>query len=388
MATKLQDEFPATVPDGPAAIPSAVGTALRTARERTGKDTAEVARQLRIRQPFLQALEEGRHKDLPGGTYAIGFLRTYAEFLDLDAEEMVRRFKQEAADDLHSRSELVFPSPVSEGRIPNGGLLFIGLMVAAVAYGGWFWLNSRQAKVGDASTALPERLFSEFNRPASLTQDKPAKATPPAAPAPKPVVAAAPAKPVAAVAPAKPEPAMPVVAPAPAKAVVAATPAKPEPAKPVVAATPAKPAVTPAPAKPEPAKDVAVAAPAKAVVAPAPAKPAVTPPPAKPAFTPPPAKAAAVAAAAQATASRVVIKAAADDCWMQVREMDGRLLVSKLLRRGESFDVPDRPGLSLTVGNAGALQLIVDGKALPSLGAIGQVRRDITLDPAKLLQGG
>ena len=98
-------------------------------------------------------------------------------------------------------------------------------------------------------------------------------------------------------------------------------------------------------------------------------------------------------AASEATASsggdsRVALKAAVDDCWVQVREMDGQLLLSKLLRKGETFRVPNRPGLSLTLGNAGALEITVDGKRVPSLGQPGQVRHDINLDPAKLQVGG
>ncbi|MGE5476818.1 MAG: helix-turn-helix domain-containing protein, partial [Bacteroidales bacterium] len=159
----------------------AVGQTLRTARELTGKSIDEVAEHLRIRQPFLQALEDGRHKDLPGGTYAIGFLRTYAEFLDLDGEEMVRRFRAEAAGELNSRSELVFPSPVSEGRIPGGAVLFLGLVLAGIAYGGWYFLSSPRSDVAEMVPPLPDRLASALNRPATVTGEtaKPAEAPKP-----------------------------------------------------------------------------------------------------------------------------------------------------------------------------------------------------------------
>ncbi|MEW5727267.1 MAG: helix-turn-helix domain-containing protein, partial [Pseudomonadota bacterium] len=154
MATEQDD----VIAEPQAAPPSSVGATLKAAREATGKELPEVASQLRIRLPYLAALEEGRHKDLPGGTYAVGFLRTYAEFLSLDGEEMVRRFKQEAAGDLDARAELVFPSPVSEGRIPGGALLFLGLVLAGAAYGGWYWLSSRDATVAEMVPPIPERL--------------------------------------------------------------------------------------------------------------------------------------------------------------------------------------------------------------------------------------
>ena len=82
----------------------------------------------------------------------------------------------------------------------------------------------------------------------------------------------------------------------------------------------------------------------------------------------------------------VVVKAVTDDSWIQVRESDGQLVVSRLLHQGETYAVPDRSGLTLTTGNAGTLQVSVDGKAIPSLGSSKQVKHDISLDPAKLLK--
>ena len=425
MATNTDDEPSAngSISAAAAAASSGVGDTLRSARERMGKALPEVATQLRIRQPYLLALEEGRHKDLPGGTYAVGFLRTYAEFLGLDGEEMVRRFRQDAAGDLHSRSELVFPSPVSEGRIPSGGILFLGLVLAATAYGGWYWMSARDSHVAEIVPPLPERLSSVLNRPAALTIDKlaPVKLEEPRHPdelAKVPDVGAVDgAKPAAhdeVVPPSEdgepanladvakgPEPAKPVDAPKTPDLAKPGGPAKvAEPAKPGVAAKiaePAKPGVT-APVKPaDVAKVPDAAKPVTTAKAPEPVKPSdllkalEQAKPAEIAKAPEPAKPVEAAKAPEAAAagdSRVALKAASDDCWVQVREMDGQLLLSKLLRKGDVFQVPNRPGLTLTLGNAGALEISVDGRTVPTLGQPGQVRRDINLDPAKLLAGG
>ncbi len=379
----------------------AVGQSLKTARELMGKDIGEVATQLRIRQPFLQALEDGRHKDLPGGTYAIGFLRTYAEFLGLDGEEMVRRFRAEAAGELDSRLQLVFPSPVSEGRIPGGAVLFLGLLFAGIAYGGWYFLSSSRTEVADMVPPLPDRLASVLNRQATLTGE----AAKPAEPAPKPDEAPAKAEEL-------PAPAAPqgmtasdkeVVPPSEAEEpahqphpTAASTPAAP--AAPVLPATPAQPAKVEAPKAPEPVKvEPAKAEPVKAhePVKVEPVK--VDPVKVEPAKVEAPKPGEPIAAPAVAPApegktlgqehgdARIQLKAVNDDCWVQVRELDGKLLLSHLLRRGDSYMVPNRPGLTLMVGNAGALDILVDGKKAPSLGTTGQVRRDIKLDPNKLL---
>ncbi|MBF0335037.1 MAG: helix-turn-helix domain-containing protein, partial [Alphaproteobacteria bacterium] len=70
---------------------------LRAARETQGLTSQDMAVALRIRQQYLEAIESGRYSILPGATYAVGFVRAYAEYLGLDADETVRRLKQETA---------------------------------------------------------------------------------------------------------------------------------------------------------------------------------------------------------------------------------------------------------------------------------------------------
>ena len=84
---------------------------------------------------------------------------------------------------------------------------------------------------------------------------------------------------------------------------------------------------------------------------------------------------------------QIVVRAKTDS-WIQVRDDIGnRLLMTRLMRAGDEYVVPDRPGLKLLTGNAGALEVLVDGKVAPSLGENGEVRRDVALEPDLLLAG-
>src|SRR5581483_6267156 len=83
--------------------------------------------------------------------------------------------------------------------------------------------------------------------------------------------------------------------------------------------------------------------------------PATASPPAAPAARP------ATAPAPPPAGPRVVIKALAD-CWIQVRAPDQTVVFSRVLKSGETYKVPARPGLFLRTGNAGALEITVDGK--------------------------
>src|ERR1700761_9255675 len=72
-----------------------VGQDLRAARLRRGDDLATVSKALKIRKDHLEAVEEDRLEALPGRTYAVGFVRTYADYLGLDAIQSVERYKAE-----------------------------------------------------------------------------------------------------------------------------------------------------------------------------------------------------------------------------------------------------------------------------------------------------
>ena len=73
---------------------------------------------------------------------------------------------------------------------------------------------------------------------------------------------------------------------------------------------------------------------------------------------------------------------------MQVRGPDDSLVLTRLLRPGDRYNVPDRQGLTLHTGNAGGLRVMIDGREVGSLGVDGEVRRGILLEPQALSAGG
>ncbi len=70
----------------------AVGQRFREAREARGLTLPEVAEQIRIRAVYLDAIEKEDWSAIGAPVYIRGFLRTYARFLGLDAEEIVAEF--------------------------------------------------------------------------------------------------------------------------------------------------------------------------------------------------------------------------------------------------------------------------------------------------------
>jgi len=144
---------------GPVSAAPQAGADLRMARERLNWPLPDVAAMLRIRQPHLEALEDGDLSRLPGNAFALGFLRSYANALGLDADEMLRRFKAEAAQ-VSARTELSFPAPVPERGLPMGAVILLGLILAVGAYIGWYRLSGEGRLPAETATAIPERLAS------------------------------------------------------------------------------------------------------------------------------------------------------------------------------------------------------------------------------------
>ena len=81
---------------------------------------------------------------------------------------------------------------------------------------------------------------------------------------------------------------------------------------------------------------------------------------------------------------RVVINVA-EESWVEIRDGNGDVLVSRVLKIGDQYYVPeDREGLTMTTGNIAGLQILVDGKVLNIQAQDGEVKRDVPLDPESL----
>lgn len=133
------------------------GEQLKTRREEKGVTLYEVSQRLRIRRQFLQAMEEERLDDLPGETYFRGFLRSYAEFLDLDGEALLqscRSREPEPPSSLeplrHVESELIEPVRLSSSVKRRVVLLLLVLAVLVIAAAMWFLRPSTPAPISVA----------------------------------------------------------------------------------------------------------------------------------------------------------------------------------------------------------------------------------------------
>jgi cytoskeleton protein RodZ len=114
-----------------------IGGSLREARLKRGLTPADVQKAIRIRDRYLQALEEERWELLPGDAYVKGFLRTYADYLGLDGGLYVDEYNSRFSHP--EEAQLVPERFAPRKQVGFGGigmlrpLVAIGAIVAVVA---------------------------------------------------------------------------------------------------------------------------------------------------------------------------------------------------------------------------------------------------------------
>jgi cytoskeleton protein RodZ len=181
------------ISDGADAPLETVGLDLRNARQRKGEDLAYISRVLKIRRDYLDALEESNFDAIPGRAYTIGFIRTYAQYLGLDAKSCVDRVKVEIAGRGEVKDGTVQVSSPRERKLPQGGIVFAVLLVLALIYGIYYVIAGMNRVTSQPVTPVPSRLVAQAGLPPAATPAASADTTAAAVPLLPSVAAAVPA---------------------------------------------------------------------------------------------------------------------------------------------------------------------------------------------------
>ncbi len=299
------------------------GKRLRIERQAKGLSLEQVAAQLHLSQPMVQALEEDAYARLPGPVFIRGYLRNYARLLGLDPERILAAYAQsEPREPEHP--PMVAPAtglPMSRRRwgrwIP--GVLLILVLLALLGY---WW----QMRMGALLVATPPPTETDIQ--AGTAEDEA-----PATPSTDGEAAASVSAPLG-----------PPPGPGYAPPAAAETP----PLPPRSADSPSTPAPVPAEAATEPV----------------PAPPAETP-------------------AGTVDAPPKVVMTFSAPCWVDVRDRSGRFKMLGELKAGETRTLGGEPPYRIVLGNTQGVRILVNGEPFDlAAHARGNVAR-FTLDPGK-----
>ncbi|MGS0892192.1 helix-turn-helix domain-containing protein [Burkholderia stagnalis] len=286
---------------------AAVGSRLAQLREAKGWTVDDVSARLKVAPQKLRALESGDISHLPGATFALGVVRSYAKMLGVDPEPFAQALRRE-----RGVPEVDLSMPASSGTdlprgrvsIPLGGSsrhhpwLWGTAVVVIAVIAVLMWHTG-----GDSSSWLARFKGSDTQHASD--------AGAPASSVEEPVASGASATLASEV-------------PAPAAVSSEAAPQAVAPAASTVTATASQPVV------------------ATAASAAAPAEPA------------------SIAVAPGQSMVELKVK---QDCWFSVRDKSGKELFSALVRAGETKQVAGDGSFKVTIGNTAGLDAIAfDGK--------------------------
>jgi cytoskeleton protein RodZ len=183
-----------------------IGQELRGARISGGEDIGTVSSVLKIRRDHLEALENDNISALPGRTYAVGFVRAYADYLGLDPVAAVERFKTEIAGRDDTSRTAGFKEIEEEPRMGRGWIVFALIVLGLIAYGVYYLFFSPSGiQSGQPITSVPAPVVAKPvphpahhalpSKPATAASANPpstapAQIVPPATPGEAPTVAA------------------------------------------------------------------------------------------------------------------------------------------------------------------------------------------------------
>jgi cytoskeleton protein RodZ len=267
----------------------AVGEILMRTRCHYNLSLRDVEAALRIRAVHLTAIEEGRVDHLPGRAYAIGFVRTYAEYLSLDGEKIVHLFKKQLVGGV-SKPEISMPVSASETKIPSRYVIAASCLALVALMSGLFMLSPGKdthpiQDVPPLKTAARDMpMMNQFpdldNMAVLLTQIEPASGS---------------------------------------FFSRSLTNNNLESSASVMASQESEITIT-----------------------------------------------------------------AREDAWLEIRDNEKKVLISRVLKPGETYIVPEGIGMVMDTGNIGVLDFAINNVQMPPLGAPGDIRRNVDLDPQSL----
>lgn len=172
------------IKDAPGIADESVGMELRAIRLQRGESVAQVSQVLRIRKDLVEAIEQSRHDLLPGQAYAVGFVRSYADYLRLDTADVVRRYKAELSAQ-EPQGHFAIPVPEEEQRFSFVSIGIILLCLAGAVAGAWY-LAVQAGWIGGSRPLGPTVAESPADPEAGGTTPRPDSLGPAVTPTPAP----------------------------------------------------------------------------------------------------------------------------------------------------------------------------------------------------------
>ena len=151
-----------------------VGEQLKAERERLGLSLGDLAAKTRVPMRHLESIEQSEFAALPGSTYTLGFARSYARAMDMDAAKISSDLRVEMAQRGHEGYQAPAQNyePADPARVPSRTLAWTAAAIGVLVVAGYFiWRSMTLGDLQDVTTpiaAAPKaQISAETSAPAA-----------------------------------------------------------------------------------------------------------------------------------------------------------------------------------------------------------------------------
>jgi cytoskeleton protein RodZ len=134
-----------------------VGEQLKAERERLGLSLSDLAAKTRVPMRHLESIENSEFGALPGSTYTLGFARSYARALEMDAAKISSDLRVEMAQGGHEGYQAPAQNyePADPARVPSRALAWTAAAIGVLVVAGYFiWRSMTLGDAGDITTPV------------------------------------------------------------------------------------------------------------------------------------------------------------------------------------------------------------------------------------------
>ncbi len=314
-----KEEFESSAGEGLSLVQShdhggSVARLLMDTRQSKNYSIKQVADKLRISARYLEAIETANTNELPERVYALGFIRSYARFLNLNGDEVLERYKEEILLEAPEVSYFNFNQQIPATH-PTKKILWLSIPAALILAGGLWWMLHRGENVPEM-TPIPPQLIEEM-KDQDPSQDEQKSDT------------------------------MSTVESGESHSISpqgdSASPGLPQ-----------SKVFESAPSPSLQVQDLQSTQPA-------------------------------IADSRVPASFGPIFLSFSERSWVEIKDANGVVMISRLFNPGDSFEVPQKEGLTLTTGNAGGILVSVSGRSEKVLGKKGIVIKQLSLDEKPFL---
>ncbi|MGH8337000.1 MAG: helix-turn-helix domain-containing protein, partial [Gammaproteobacteria bacterium] len=148
-----------------------VGEQLKAERERQKLSLSDMAAKTRVPMRHLESIEKSDFAALPGTTYTLGFARSFARALDMDAAKVSSELRAEMAQGGHEGYQVPTQDyePTDPSRVPSRTLAWTAALIGILLVAGYLFWRGNMIESAPIAAPAPKAAAGEVARTGGST---------------------------------------------------------------------------------------------------------------------------------------------------------------------------------------------------------------------------